>query len=61
MRHVMEAALGLIERDRSLIPIKPYPFTRKQINNAPALIVIDPAVSGDRPIIAGLIIRLCVS
>ena len=53
MRHVMEQALRRIERDKSNIPVKLYPFTRAQIDNAPALIVIDPALSGGRPVIAG--------
>ncbi|MGB7934546.1 MAG: DUF433 domain-containing protein [Gammaproteobacteria bacterium] len=52
MRHVMEAALKRIERDNN-IPVKLYPFTRAHIENAPALIMIDPAISGGRPVIAG--------
>ena len=53
MRHVMEAALKRIERDNNNIPIKLYPFTRAQIDDAPSVIMIDPAVSGGRPVIAG--------
>ncbi len=53
MRHVMEAALKRIERDSNNIPIKLYPFTRPRIDDAPSVIVIDPAVSGGRPVIAG--------
>ena len=53
MRHVMEAALKRIERDDNNIPIKLYPFTRVQIDDAPSVIMIDPAVSGGRPVIAG--------
>jgi len=53
MRHVMEAALKRIERDSKNIPIKLYPFTRPRIDDAPSFIVIDPAVSGGRPVIAG--------
>jgi len=53
MRHVMEAALKRIERDNNNIPIKLYPFTRAQIENAPSMIMIDPAISGGRPVIAG--------
>lgn len=53
MRHVMEAALKRIERDNNNIPIKLYPFTRAQIEDAPSVIMIDPAISGGRPVIAG--------
>jgi uncharacterized protein (DUF433 family) len=53
MRHVVEAALQRIERDTNDIPIKLYPFTRAQIDNSPTLIVIDPTLSGGRPVIAG--------
>jgi uncharacterized protein (DUF433 family) len=53
MRHVMEAALKRIERDNNNIPIKLYPFTRAHIEDAPSVIMIDPAISGGRPVIAG--------
>ena len=53
MREVMKAALHRIERDSHGIPIKLYPFTRSSIDNAPALVVIDPALSAGRPVIAG--------
>ena len=53
MRHVMEAALKRIERDNNNIPIKLYPFTRAHIENAPSFIMIDPTISGGRPVIAG--------
>ena len=53
MRRIMEAALKRIERDNNNIPIKLYPFTRQQIDGAPSVIIIDPAVSGGRPVIAG--------
>ncbi len=53
MRHVMEAALKRIERDNNNIPIKLYPFTRAHIENAPSVIMIDPAISGGRPVIVG--------
>ena len=51
-RHI-EAALRRIERDRHGIPVKLYPFTRSNINNAPAMVVIDPALSAGRPVITG--------
>jgi uncharacterized protein (DUF433 family) len=52
MRHVMEAALKRIERDNN-IPTKLYPSTRAHIENVPSVIMIDPAISGGRPVIAG--------
>lgn len=53
MRDIIEAALRRIERDRHGIPVKLYPFTRSNINNAPAMVVIDPALSAGRPVITG--------
>ena len=35
------------------IPIKLYPFTRAALDDAPAMVVIDPALSAGRPVIAG--------
>lgn len=53
MREVMKAALHRIERDPHGIPIKLYPFTRSSMDNAPAMVVIDPSLSAGRPVIAG--------
>ena len=53
MREVIQAALFRIERDSHGIPIKLYPFTRSSIDSAPAMVVIDPALSAGRPVIAG--------
>ena len=53
MREVMSAALHRIERDTRGIPIKLYLFTRSELKNASALVVIDPTLSAGRPIIAG--------
>ena len=53
MREVMSAALKRIERDKHGIPIKLYPFTRSRIDEAPAMVVIDPLLSAGRPVIAG--------
>lgn len=53
MREVMAAALHRIERDPHGIPIKLYPYTRSQLEDAPAMVVIDPALSAGRPVIAG--------
>ena len=53
MRNVMSAALQRVDRDSESIPIKLYPFTRLAIDDAPAMIVTDPALAADRPVIAG--------
>ena len=53
MRVIIEAALRRIERDRRGIPIKLYPFTRSNVNDAPAMVVIDPTLSAGRPVITG--------
>ena len=53
MRVIIEAALRRIERDRRGIPIKLYSFTRSNINDAPAMVVIDPSLSPGRPVITG--------
>ena len=53
IREVIAGALKRIERDPGGIPIKLYPFTRHSIRNAPATVLIDPALAGGRPVIAG--------
>jgi len=53
MREIISAALHRIDRDPHGIPIKLYPFTRNAIDDASAMIVIDPALSAGRPVIAG--------
>lgn len=53
MREVMSAALHRIERDAKGIPVKLYPFTRSDFREAPSMVVIDPALSAGRPVIAG--------
>ena len=53
MREIIDGTLKRIERDHGGIPIKLYPFTRHSIKNAPATVLIDPALSGGRPVIAG--------
>ena len=53
MREIVSAAMSRIHRDLDGIPIKLYPFTRTAIDNAPAMVVIDPALSAGRPVIAG--------
>ena len=53
IREVVRAALRRIERGPEGMPVKLYPFTRKAIEDAPAMIVIDPRLSAGRPVIAG--------
>ena len=53
MREIIEAALKRVERDNHGVPIKLYPFTRSSVDNAPAMVVIDPTLSAGRPVIAG--------
>ena len=53
MRDVISAALRRIDRDPQGIPIKLYPFTRAAMDDTPAMVVIDPALSAGRPVIAG--------
>ena len=53
MREIIEAALRRIERDDHGIPVKLYPFTRSNFNDAPSMVVIDPTLSGGRPVITG--------
>lgn len=49
----IRAALCRINRDAHGIPIKFYPFTRNAMDDAPAMVVIDPTLSAGRPVIAG--------
>lgn len=53
MRDIVSAALRRIERDTSGVPVKLYPFTRTAMDEAPAMVVIDPRLSGGRPVIDG--------
>lgn len=53
MREMMTAALHRIDRDPQGVPIKLYPFTRSSIDDAPALIVIDPTLAAGRPVLKG--------
>ncbi|HUF73224.1 MAG TPA: DUF433 domain-containing protein [Gammaproteobacteria bacterium] len=53
MREVLQSSLTRIERDPTGIPIKLYPYTRNDWRASPALVVIDPALSFGRPVIAG--------
>lgn len=53
MREIINKALRRIDRDRSGVPVRVYPFTRPQLDETPRLVVIDPKLSGGRPVIAG--------
>lgn len=53
MREIISAALRRIERDIQGIPIRLYPFTRTAMEDAPAMVVINPELSAGRPVIAG--------
>lgn len=53
IRELLSGALRRIERDTHGIPIKLYPYTRSTVADAPTMIVIDPTVSGGRPVLAG--------
>jgi uncharacterized protein (DUF433 family) len=54
MREVLQAHLHRIERDVAGLPVKLYPFTRKRDSQEePKAIVIDPQVSFGRPVLAG--------
>ena len=53
MREVIGAALKRIERDPDGIPVRLYPFTRTTMDEAPAMVVINPAISAGRPVIVG--------
>ncbi len=58
MRDVISVYLTRIERDAKGLPIKLYPFTRETESEAaprtdPRVVVMNPAVSFGRPVIAG--------
>ena len=53
MRALLSGALIRVEWDNSGSPIRLFPYTRKEREDAPDLIVIDPAVSGGRAVIKG--------
>ena len=53
IREIISAALRRIDRDPDGRPIKLYPFTRASIDDAPAMVVIDPALCAGRPVIVG--------
>jgi uncharacterized protein (DUF433 family) len=52
IRRVLELYLSRVEKGAGGA-IRLYPFTRPQLEDAPRLVAIDPAVSFGRPVIAG--------
>lgn len=53
MREILDQALRRIDRDPAGVPIRLYPFTRTTTTDAPALVVVDPALCAGRPVIRG--------
>ena len=54
IQEVLQAHLHRIERDLKGIPVRLYPFTRKRdLQDEPRAVVIDPHVSFGRPVIVG--------
>ncbi len=58
MQAVLEAYLDRIERDRSGVALRLYPFTRNRsaspgVSQEPKAVVIDPTISYGRPVLAG--------
>lgn len=53
MKELLEAHLQRIERDVDGIPVRLYPFTRKQQPDEPKFVVINPYVAFGRPVITG--------
>lgn len=53
IRELLKAHLRRIERDLQGIPVRLYPFTRKQQPDEPMLVVINPYVGFGRPVISG--------
>jgi len=50
---LITTALKRIEWDDKRLPIKLFPFTHSNINDAPRIIVIEPGLAFGRPVIAG--------
>jgi uncharacterized protein (DUF433 family) len=58
MKEIISVYLKRVERDSKGLPIKLYPFTRDTVSEAapksdPRVVVMNPAVSFGRPVIAG--------
>jgi len=53
LREMLAVYLQRIERDKSGIPIKLYPFTGYHQSGQPKAVVVDPQISFGRPILVG--------
>jgi uncharacterized protein (DUF433 family) len=53
MREMLEAHLERISRDPKGVPIKLYPFTRRQGGDEPRVVEIDARISFGRPVLVG--------
>ncbi len=53
MKRILEMYLDRIERDERGIPVRLYPVTRRQVEQAPRVISIDPRIRFGKPCIAG--------
>lgn len=53
MREFLQAHLKRIERDVEGLPLRLYPFTRKQEFDEPKYVVINPLIAFGRPVISG--------
>lgn len=53
IKSVMSESLTRVVWDDAGLPIKLFPFTRKSLEDAPRVVVIDPELSFGRPVLAG--------
>jgi uncharacterized protein (DUF433 family) len=53
IREMLDAHLKRIERDARGLPIRLYPFTRTQIEDAPRSVMIESGIAFGKPVIAG--------
>jgi uncharacterized protein (DUF433 family) len=54
LREIVDAYLRRVERNPAGVPIKLYPFTRKDVTaEAPGTVVMDPTVQFGRPVLVG--------
>lgn len=53
MKELIQAYLHRIDRSPTGIPIRLYPFTRKDDITGPRVVVIDPQISFGRPVLSG--------
>ncbi len=53
IKEILKVYLARIERNKQGLPIRLYPFSRKQWEESPRAILIDPSLSFGRPTLAG--------